>query len=1053
MSFKCVHISDIHFRGLTRHDEYRRSFNSFFKKIKTLNPDAIFIGGDIVHSKTQGISPELIDILIWWFKSMADIAPVHVILGNHDGLILNKDRQDAISPIINAIDPDENRIRLYKKSGTYPVGIPGYNWCIFSCFDTEGWDDVKPVPGDINIAAFHGGVEGSLTDINWNIEGEVHVDFFENFDFAFLGDIHKLQYLNEKKTIAYPGSSIQQNYGEDPGKGFLFWEIESASQFKSTFYEIEHDMPFVTIDWAGSVQSTLDAAESAPDGARFRVRADQIISQAEIKQLHSALKEFKDASEIVYKNDYDSSALTSNSSGFLSEDLRDSRAHHKLMREYYKDVSLTDDEWGAIDELLTRYLSVISHNDSSRNNKWSIKKVNFDNLFCYGKGNLINFDKMSGITGLFGPNRAGKSSIPGAVMYGLYNTTDRGPIKNLHIINSRKGYCSSSLDIAVNGRLYRIERQSTKHETRAGKLHAVTHLNFFMIDEEGNSIKDLSGEQRRETEKHVRSLVGTADDFLLTSLASQGEMNSFIKHKATQRKSILTNFLDLNVFEDMFLAAKEDSAAINASIKKAPDREWDTIILEKTLERDRKINDRIEVDQSLAALRKEHQELKIILATHKDKDLVTQADVQLQEKKVNELRGNISSMGNKAVTMSAAVEANADTLKKIKSMKDLFPIEELRDRLQAQAGLERSLVHLEHEHTKAKSVLQNQKKSVSKLNDVPCGDKFLTCKFIKESHKNKKLLPNQNEIVENLLSEVRAAKKSLKVLQGENLQEKLQKYDSFLKQETDLTVRISRETMELHSIETNLKTLSDSLEENSRLLEDMRLRVSDSAESGAVSKLKGTIHDIESSISSTDLNRMSLSESIGLLSSEIENLHNERDEYKELMSKWRVYDLFMSAVSKKGIPLNIISSQLPAINAEISKILQDVVGFTVELETDNNSNAMDIYINYGDSRRIIECASGMEKMMASLAIRVALINVSSLPKTDLLIIDEGFGALDDMNVEACNRLLKSLKRWFKNILVISHVDAVKDIVDNVVDITKKGKDSKIFCNGNEVSDA
>ena len=55
MSFKCVHIADVHFRGLTRHSEYRESFLSFFKKVKKLSPDVIFVGGDIVHSKTQGI--------------------------------------------------------------------------------------------------------------------------------------------------------------------------------------------------------------------------------------------------------------------------------------------------------------------------------------------------------------------------------------------------------------------------------------------------------------------------------------------------------------------------------------------------------------------------------------------------------------------------------------------------------------------------------------------------------------------------------------------------------------------------------------------------------------------------------------------------------------------------------------------------------------------------------------------------------------------------------------------------------------------------------------
>ena len=217
MSFKCIHISDIHFRGLSRHDEYRESFSAFFEKAKELQPDAIFVGGDIVHSKTQGISPELIDILNWWFTSLAEVAPTHIILGNHDGLMLNKDRQDAISPVISALD--NPRLFLYKESGTYPIGIPGYNWCVFSCFDMEGWDDVKPIPGEINIATFHGGVEGSHTDINWKVEGEVNVEFFKDYEFTFLGDIHKLQYLDAEKRIAYPGSTIQQNYGEDPGNG------------------------------------------------------------------------------------------------------------------------------------------------------------------------------------------------------------------------------------------------------------------------------------------------------------------------------------------------------------------------------------------------------------------------------------------------------------------------------------------------------------------------------------------------------------------------------------------------------------------------------------------------------------------------------------------------------------------------------------------------------------------------------------------------------------------------------------------------------------------
>ena len=81
--------------------------------------------------------------------------------------------------------------------------------------------------------------------------------------------------------------------------------------------------------------------------------------------------------------------------------------------------------------------------------------------------------------------------------------------------------------------------------------------------------------------------------------------------------------------------------------------------------------------------------------------------------------------------------------------------------------------------------------------------------------------------------------------------------------------------------------------------------------------------------------------------------------------------------------------------------------------------------------------------MASIAIRVALTNVSALPKASLLIIDEGFGALDSANVEACSRFLQSLKRWFRTILIISHVDAIKDSVDETIEISRKGPDAYV----------
>lgn len=190
---RIAHLADIHVRGLSRHDEYREVFEAFIQQAKSQCVDHIFIGGDVFHTKTSGISPEYIDFMIWWFNAMASVAEVHVTLGNHDGNLVNLTRQDSITPIVNAVN--NPRIHLYKKSGVYEFS-PGYNWCVFSLFDEEGWVSVKPTSGMINIACYHGPVYGAKTEANWEIGEGLTVDFFKDYDFAFLGDIHKMQYLD-----------------------------------------------------------------------------------------------------------------------------------------------------------------------------------------------------------------------------------------------------------------------------------------------------------------------------------------------------------------------------------------------------------------------------------------------------------------------------------------------------------------------------------------------------------------------------------------------------------------------------------------------------------------------------------------------------------------------------------------------------------------------------------------------------------------------------------------------------------------------------------------
>ena len=1043
MSFKCAHFADIHFRGLSRHDEYRYVFEESYKKLRKLQPDVIFLGGDIVHSKTQGISPELIDILCWWFTSLTEIAPVHVILGNHDGLILNEDRLDAITPIVRSLN--NPKIQLMKGTGVYPAA-PGFEWCVFCCFDSKNWPNLKPSGENVSIAAFHGPVNGSLTDQDWEINGDsVKADFFQSFDYTMLGDIHKRQFFSPK--VAYPGSTIQQNYGEDVEKGFLFWDIKDSEDFTVEFVPLHNPHAFRTIKWTGDVVDTLDSIPDDWKGSRFRV-VHSGMTQMDFKQLQSSLKERFEAYEVVSKNDQESfkgsdTEITTSIGKISRNDLRSFKQQDALMSEFVSRMELDDESRESLRDLHKDVFSKCVQQSASKSHQWRLRKLCFDNTFGYGENNLIDFDSLHGITGIFGKNRVGKSSIPGTISYALFNASDRGTLKNMHIVNNRKNYCKASVDFSVGGEKYRAERQTLKKVNRKGVVSAPTNLNLFKIDSDGEPIEDATGEQRRETEKTLRELVGTVEDFMMTSFAAQGSMNAFIREGSTQRKSILTRFLDLQIFDDMLKIAKSEMSELRGEMKAAPDRNWLELIQEQTELKDNLVSQKAEVESELDTVKKERDDLKVKLAALPTAEMYTQDQIQDQVKKLNDLEVKKASLKDDIVSLSEQIENIGRKVEKIDVIRSQFPIGELREELELQKNLRSQQELIEAKLELEIQKLDQKKKLNKKQKPCNCFEHLPTCKYVKDATKSAAELDEQKSIISTARKELRAVKSNLQKIIEKNLSVRLQKYEEILKLEQESKLNHSELRLQMKEVEGEHQGVLTKFSQGKHLLREMRLRSIDEEKDRAVIIMRKQLRNLESKISDLDAERIYLTEGISVCKQKELTLAEEHKKFGAVKSRWETYSTFAQAVDKKGIPLTILSLQLPQINAELQKILQGVVNFDLMLEADPDSNNMDIYIDYGDSRRIIECGSGMEKMISSLALRVALINVCNAPRSDILIIDEGFGALDDKSIEACSRLLTSLKKYFANILIISHVDAVKDVVDNVLDIRKKGQDSSV----------
>jgi DNA repair exonuclease SbcCD ATPase subunit/DNA repair exonuclease SbcCD nuclease subunit len=1040
---RIAHTADVHIRALSRHDEYRHVLKAFTDDCKKQEVDHIFVGGDIFHTKTTGISPEYIDLLTWWLNDMSRVAEVHLVLGNHDGNLVNLSRQDAVSPIVEAMG--NPKVHLYKKSRVYPFA-KGYNWCVFSCFDEEGWKDVAPVPGDINIATFHGPVRGSVTETGWDIDEGMTSDFFKDYDFCFLGDIHKpqsLAYRDGKPWIAYPGTPIQQNYAEQLDHGYLLWSILESGDWTVETRKLPNTKPFLTIDWEGNLEKTLAAAKKCPKGSRIRIRSQVQLTQDDVHVLSETLRTSLSASEVTYKSEHqiDKQVVKAGASTLVKTDLRSPDVMVRLLKDYYKDVDISPEDFELIGDNVKKYLSSVSSaEDVARNSKWSLRHIQWDNLFSYGEGNVIDFEKLGGIVGIFGLNRTGKSSIVGTIMYSLFNTTDRGPMKNINVCNVRKPYCSSRVVFDHNSSTYVLERQTTKSTNKKGVVSASTALNFFKMRDDGE-MDDLCGEQRTDTEKTLKTLLGLSDDFLMTSLSAQGETNHFISQGSTKRRSILSRFLDLDVFDKLHDIASKEVTAVKSQLKNFPDRNWEELrtqnesLISHHKETMKTLSESISENQtSLSLLRQE-------LSRH-NASPVTQSDVDAQKRRVEDLQKKSDTCIENILELQEEVtglQTKVDTLQKVI---DEIDIEVLKKKIDAQRSLETSITELRHAHEKEAALVTQQKKSLKILDEVPCGDDYPTCKFIKDAHSNKKSLPTQEKKTANALKVLDDAKAALEAMHDTSLQEKISKHDKAVALAAKMSLEISRKETEIERLKSSCDSCRSSLEDAKKKLRHLEEAVNNEENEEVVS-IRSKIQDLSDLIRRMDADKMDAASQHGKLLSNMEKLTQEKQTRDDLLQDVRIHELVANAFSKKGIPLLVTKSQLPLINAEVSKILQGIVDFTIELESDEDTDTLEIYINYGDSRRIIELCSGMEKTVAAIALRVAMVNVSSLPKPDFFIIDEGFGTLDNAGVESCSRLLTSLKRYFKTIIVITHVDGIKDSADHILEITKSEKDSKV----------
>ena len=1023
-----AHISDTHIRNYKYQKEYREVFEKLYETLRKEKVDYIIHTGDIAHTKTQ-ISPEFVELASEFLANLADVAGTFVLLGNHDGNLKNSARQDALTPIVQNLN--HPNLHLFKGYDSFELenNFKLHALCVFD--DENNWN-LSPDPDFINIALYHGCVRGSETDIGWVLEGETNLETFQNFDYGFFGDIHKTnQMLDDHGRFRYPGSTIQQNFGESNDKGILIWDIKDKENFTCKHIQLENPKPFITINLTPT--GRLPRATNIPTGARVRLISEHNHPISALKKAADVVKTKFRPESVAFLNKFSGARGASTSAHAERMNMRDADVQEKLMKEYLADYELTNEQLSQVFALNKQVSTLINEDEETKRNiHWSLDNFKFDNLFNYGENNSLDFAKLNGIVGIFGKNYSGKSSIIDSILYTIFNSSSKSVRKNVDLINQNKEEAEGEVKFSIGSKEFTIKRESKKYIKRLhGKesTEAKTDLTFSVYDPATGETECLNGQTRNETDANIRRYLGTLDDFLLTSMMSQMNSLNFINEGTTKRKEILAKFLDLEILDKKFKKAKEISQDKRALVKSLEGTDYDAQIEaeEATL---------VELKDSILNVKLRCNELNGILDSVKEEKSSLQHQIDSQKEvdiDINSVLDGLKTNKEKKELLLASIQEDKVNLKSYEDFIQDFDLESILERKEVYSKTFKRLTDLtlsikEQEREKA-SVEAKQEL----LSSVPCGDQFPTCRFIKDAHEAVGSYDVIDQAIKNLQEAVETYEDEIKALNVEEANKLFTQYNDLVQEKSNTEKRLENKEMELRIAEMKIKELT----QKKKIYEENETKVKE------VIGLKELVLELNRTIKATQKDCDSCNNDLlhflrleAAAKARIDLANENKQKLEDAREEYSTYVYFMRCVHPNGIPYDVTKKMLPIINEEIEKVLSDVVDFQVFFEEDGNK--LNVFIKHPKfDQRPIELGSGAEKTIAATAIRLGLLNVSSLPIPNFAVLDEPATALDAENMDGFIKILQMYRENFETVFLISHLDSLKDIVDDEITIQKK----------------
>ena len=1141
-------ISDIHLRFGSRHEEFQIVFDRIIDDLKKEKPRRIVFTGDLFHIKIN-LSPKAISLAGKQFlKKLAEIAPVDIIVGNHDTNLRSQNsiesQGDAITPIIELMDngyiltkedlnkplpiPDGKRhgIYFYKESGFYNID-DDLVYGVYSLLDGEILTLTEKEPNKKYIALFHGPIYGCKGDNGYEMKRDelTKITCFNNFDIGMFGDIHEYQtFLDNdgKESRAYPGSCIQQHYGESMDKGYLLWNLDDCTHERRL---ISNDYGFfkMVIVKGEDVYDRLENLQFSNDKKKTKIwvqieedeenysveKENQIVKW--IKNRHGGehveVEFIPTKRESVFDTNLSAEEIIDESNDKFEDLLVDF-----LQQNNYENIEDVKELSADIDKQISEALE--SFDVGKTGKLWEINSVEISNLFSLSVSPIIiDFDKFKGLTGIFGQNYSGKSNIIKAIVWGLYQQILDGG-DNYRVVNMytgiNKGYILMYFTISgIKYKIYREIKIKPKKSTKSSLINNEIEYDVsykvkyeyqkLCTDNDNNEFykwidaeSEEAATEKKEIKKLIENTIGNFEDFTKVVLQSQSGSNGYLSLKQQPKNDLINKYLGLEIFRDRYELANDtfksikavqkqigDPVEIEKSIQSSDETKLNEEKMLSSLNDEKAVVDK-QIDIENERINEENKKLLKILVD------IDETDIDKIQSKIKDEEFLIEKENKEVVSLEDWLSKNfkkellVSDAKYNTTLKVNTEIEKERQKFQTEKQEYQKLEEFIKSNPKKEEIETSvYESSVAEINaeiiniknniKIAKGEKCPTCGHIKHEANPElekeyvlqlksteiKLVDINNKIKDAKLTishNIQFDKNSNKIesirlslVETKNNIEKLKELLEINTKNEEIASHntvVNNNSLKLSSLKNSvlsrnkrtdfLNTQIDNLNKNKEAIDNNKMVLE-------------TIKQIKDGINSLKITNLHLDSKIKDLIGKIKVLENNIENFKDKLLSiqnaervYKKYSIYLQAVHRDGIPSKIIKKKLPVINYRINTVLKNIVSFKVELYVDDNGDIKEVfYYSHDKTDNLpLSMGSGAQKFIVSIAIMDSMHYISKLTKPSFRIIDEGFGTLDNEKIIDIVPVINFLKNRYKNILILTHRNEIKDSVDNIIQVIK-----------------